>query len=192
MTDRKPLPVKELVLTALFTALIIVGAKLSFAFPGGVPFTMANFFVILAGLVIGPWWGLASVCLFLALGLVGLPVFSAALVGLAAFQGPTGGFLIGYLLAVLLSGLISGRSLGANKHEGFLPFLRIVIASLIGALAVYIIGLPWLALVLSPKYSSYLDALMNVPVFAALPFLIPDGIKVIIAIILAPLMRRLV
>lgn len=187
MAEQKTLPIKELVLTALFTALIIVGAKMSFAFPGSVPFTMANFFVILAGMVIGPFWGLASVGLFLLLGLVGLPVFSSNLVGLAAFQGPTAGFLLGYLLSVFLSGTIAGSN---KDNKQSIP--RLILASILGAAAVYVPGLPWLAYILSPKYPSYTDALLATPAFAVIPFLVPDALKAVIAIILAPLMRRLV
>ena len=56
--------VRSIVLVAAFTALIIVGAIFSFPAPWNpvVPFTLATLFVILAGMLLGPWRGLGYWC----------------------------------------------------------------------------------------------------------------------------------
>ena len=96
------------VYSALFTALIIIGGYISIPI-GPVPIALADFFVMLAGLFLGPRWGLSSVLLFLFLGALGLPVFAGGKAGLAVFMGPTGGFLPGYVLMVFAVGFLSGR-----------------------------------------------------------------------------------
>ncbi|MDK2957282.1 MAG: biotin transport system substrate-specific component [Desulfovibrionales bacterium] len=94
----------RLVWAALMAALIAVGAY--FQFPlGPVPFSMQPFFVFLAGFVLGPRLGALSACLYLAAGLVGLPVFAGGAAGLGYALGPTGGFMPGFAAAAFLCGL---------------------------------------------------------------------------------------
>ena len=104
------------VFSALFSALIIVGAYLKIPV-GPVPIVLANFFVLLAGVLLGPKWGAASVGLYLLLGVVGLPVFAGG-GGIAYLTGPTGGFLIGYLPAAFLAGVISGGKIPESETPG--------------------------------------------------------------------------
>ena len=66
--------VKNLCYIALFAALIAVCTWITV--PGAVPFTMQTFAVMAAVGLLGMQRGLASVALYLALGCVGLPVFS--------------------------------------------------------------------------------------------------------------------
>ena len=65
------------VLCGMFAALITVGAYIKFHI-GAVPFTMQVFFVILAGMMLGRKFGSISVLVYIAAGLVGIPVFTAA------------------------------------------------------------------------------------------------------------------
>ena len=51
---------KNLALCGLFTALMIAGAYLRIPVPL-VPITFQLFFAVLAGLLLGPWWGAAAV-----------------------------------------------------------------------------------------------------------------------------------
>ena len=73
--------VKDLAYGGLFTALIAAGAFLKITIPvQPVPmhFTLQFFFVLLAGLLLGSKGALFSVCTYLAVGLLGIPVFAAA------------------------------------------------------------------------------------------------------------------
>ncbi len=130
--------VKSIVLVAAFTALVIVGAIFSFPAPWNplVPFTLATMFVILSGMLLGPWRGIAVTGLYLLLGILGLPVFAGGTGGAQILAGPTGGFLIGYVLAALLSGLIVRGGNGG--------WVSLSLAALAGTLIIYLPGLPWM------------------------------------------------
>jgi biotin transport system substrate-specific component len=160
------------VFSALFTALIVVGAYLRIPV-GPVPIVLSNFFVILAGVVLGPKWAASSVGLYLLLGVFGLPVFAGG-GGLAYLAGPTGGFLIGYLPAAVVAGFVSGRGQG-NVARDFAGLT-------LGALMIYLIGVPWLKVVLK---ASWVESLA----LGIFPFLIGDGIKIVAAVIVSRIVK---
>ena len=158
--------IRNTVFAALMTALIIVGAYIAVPVPGSpVPVVLQNLFVILAGLLLGWKWGFVSVFLYLLLGAVGLPVFSAARGGIAHLLGPTGGYLIGFLPAVMISGAISEQ----RQSVGVL-----LLAAACGTVAVYLLGIPWLMASASLSLPAALGA-------GLLPFLAADVAKVIVA-----------
>lgn len=68
---------------------------------GPVPFTLQMFALSFAILVLKPRECLAAVAIYLAIGAIGLPVFSGMRGGIGVIAGPTGGFLWGYLLGAL-------------------------------------------------------------------------------------------
>lgn len=91
--------VKDLAYGGLFTALIAAGAFLKITIPvQPVPmhFTLQFFFVLLAGLLLGSKGALFSVCTYLAVGLLGIPVFASG-GGLSYLLKPTFGFLMGFI-----------------------------------------------------------------------------------------------
>jgi len=173
--------VRSIVLVAAFTALIIVGAIFSFPAPWNplVPLTLATLFVILTGMLLGPWRGLAAVGLYLFLGIVGLPVFSGGQGGFQVIAGPTGGFLLGYLPAAFSAGII------VRIGKGRLPFL--IIAAVIATLVIYLPGLPWM--------HSQLMGIVDDWSWAStwgkytLPFLIGDGLKAAAAVIITRFLK---
>ncbi|KGM38290.1 Substrate-specific component BioY of biotin ECF transporter [Olavius algarvensis spirochete endosymbiont] len=171
----KDAPLRSLVLIAAFTALIIVGAIFSFPAPWNpvVPFTLSTLFVILAGLMLGPWRGAAAAGMYLFLGILGLPVFAGARGGIQILIGPTGGFLIGYPLAAILAGLI------ATPHTLFFYIL----ASFIGSIAIYIPGLPWMHYQLTGIVEDW--SWVSTWTKYTLPFLIGDAIKALAAAAIA-------
>ncbi len=149
-----------MVFSALLAALMIVGAFIKIPV-GPVPIVLTNLFVLLAGLLLGPFWGLASVGIYLLLGFAGMPVFAGG-GGPAYFAGPTGGYLIGYALAVMAAGAV-GR-LGKKKYVSTLA------AVVIGIAVIYAAGVPRLKMVLDLSWKQALAA-------GLLPFLIGDAIK---------------
>ena len=96
---------RAITFTALFAALIAVCAQLTVAMPSGVAFTMQTFAVALCGYLLGPAWGAAAVLVYLLLGAVGAPVFSAFHGGFHVLVGKTGGYLLGFLPMAALCGL---------------------------------------------------------------------------------------
>ncbi len=169
---------RPMVLAALFAALTAVGAYIAVPI-GPVPIVLQNFFVLLAGILLGSRWGLIAVGIYLLAGAVGLPVFAGGTGGLARFAGPTGGFLLGYLPVVFLVGKIV---------EGRPPRLwRDVAALVLGSLLLYLCGVSWLKMVTGMSLSKAIAAGM-------LPFLPGDGLKIAAAALAArsirPLLQR--
>lgn len=126
------LTTRELILCAIFTALIAIGAFIRIPIPQ-VPFTLQLLFTTLAGLLLGARLGGTSVLVYLLLGLIGLPVFAEG-GGFGYVFQPTFGYLIGFAIAAFVTGYI------ANKVE--LPSLkRMLVANFAGLFIVYSCGL---------------------------------------------------
>ena len=84
---------KDMIMCALFTALIAVGAFIKVPVPV-VPFTLQFLFTMLAGLIMGGRLGAISVGLYAVLGLVGLPIFAEG-GGIWYVLKPSFGYIIG-------------------------------------------------------------------------------------------------
>jgi len=164
------------VYTALFVALIACGAFISIPI-GPVPIVLQNMFVLLAGLILGPVWGLGCIGIYLLIGLAGLPIFAGGTAGMGKLFGPTGGYLLGYLPAVYVTGLISK---GMKK-----TMAGDIMALIAGSLIVYAAGVPWLKFAFSMPWSKALAAGMY-------PFLIGDTLKVLAAAFIAKKIRPMI
>ena len=179
-------PLFRLVLTALFTALIVASSFVAIPFVP-MPLILANCFTLLAGLVLGPLYGTASVLLYLALGAIGLPVFAGGSGGFAQFAGPTGGFLVGYLPSTALAGLVAhGWCRSPRKVPGR---LRLGLASLLGMVVFYLVGVPWFQAVMPTKVPTLWAACLFMS-----PYMLGDALKVVAAAALGrgllPLLNR--
>ena len=93
----KHMKTKDLVLCAMFVALIAVGAFIKVPVPV-VPFTLQFLFTMLAGLLLGPVNGALAVVGYIVLGLVGLPIFTQGGGPGYIFQ-PSFGYIIGFAVA---------------------------------------------------------------------------------------------
>ncbi|MFO7850448.1 MAG: biotin transporter BioY [Spirochaetia bacterium] len=154
---------------AAFTALTAVGAYISIPI-GPVPIVLQNFFVLLAGLLLGPKKALASITIYLLLGAVGLPVFAGGTGGIGHFFGPTGGYLAGFLPAALITGLLSP----VYRGEGKVSLVRCILALSAGTAAIYLIGIPWLKIATNATWAqSFMIGLV--------PFIPGDIVKILAA-----------
>lgn len=155
--------VRKMVLCSLFASLMAVCAWISIPVPP-VAVTLQSFAVLLALGVLGGKLGAIAIGLYLAMGMIGLPVFAGFRGGAAALLEPSGGFLWGFLLAAAVYPV--GRRLGK------LP------AMVLCQLAIYLCGCGWFA-----HYAGITpDA---AAVICVLPFLVPDGGKLWLAHILS-------
>src|SRR5947208_10177796 len=95
-----------------FAAVLAAAAQITMPIPGTpVPITLQPLVVVLAGLMLGPVAGAASMVLYLAAGAAGLPVFAPmGLPGIARFFGPTGGYLFAYPAAAFVTGSLARLS----------------------------------------------------------------------------------
>lgn len=175
---------RNIVLTALFAALTAVGAFIRVPV-GPVPISLQVFFVLLAGVLLGPWWGMLSQAVYILLGLAGLPVFTAG-GGPQYVLNPGFGYLLGFLLAALVVGLTAGR----GKRPGF---WRLLAACALGVLAAYAVGVPYMALILRAVSHTPLTASAALQ-SGFLIFLPGDAVKCVgaalLGVRLTPVLRR--
>ncbi len=132
------IPTRNLALVALFAALTAIGAWIQIPI-APVPFTFQVLFVLLAGVVLGPWQGALSQIIYILLGLVGLPVFAGGTSGLGILFGPTGGYLFGFILGAYLIGKLTV----VFKQT----FLTVLISMVSGIIVIYLLGMIQLAIV---------------------------------------------
>lgn len=98
---------KDLILCGLFVALIAVGAFIRIPVPV-VPFTLQFLFTMLAGLLLGGKTGALAVCIYIIMGLAGLPIFAEG-GGLSYVLKPSFGYIIGFALAAYVTGTMANR-----------------------------------------------------------------------------------
>jgi biotin transport system substrate-specific component len=113
-------------------------ARIYLPLPGTpVPLTVQNLAVLMVGLALGPWRGLAALTLYLIEGASGMPVFSpTGPSGIAHLIGPTGGYLIAYPFVAALVGYIFER--------GKQTFASAALASIAGEILLFTCGISWL------------------------------------------------
>ncbi|MFV0423922.1 biotin transporter BioY [Oleidesulfovibrio sp.] len=150
---------------ALLAALIAAGAFI-YVPVGPVPMTLQIYFVLLAGLILGPVYGGLAVLLYILAGAVGLPVFSGGRAGFAHLLGPTGGFLLGFVLSAIICGVAgAGRNLP-------IPVLLLCVLAALGV--TYVLG--------TLRLASMLDMEMSAAASAAVaPFIAGDLVKAVAA-----------
>jgi biotin transport system substrate-specific component len=160
------------------TAMLIGSALLALSAHVQVPFwpvrlSMQSFVVLAIGLACGGRLGAATLLAYLAEGAVGLPVFQGG-AGLVYMAGPTGGYLLGFVLAAAMVGMLAERGATRRWPGAFA-------ALLLGEALIYAPGLAWLAVLFGPAKSL---------AFGLLPFLPAEAVKLALAVVAAPLLRR--
>ena len=150
---------------ALLTAVMALCAWLAVPV-GGTAVTMQTFGLFLTLFLLGGKWGSLVCLLYLMLGAVGLPVFTGFQGGLGALLGPTGGYLWGFLAAALVYWLLEKR-------------LSPVFVMILSMIACYACGSAW-------YYFAWSDGgLWLIIVKCVLPYLIPDAVKLALALFCA-------
>ena len=152
----------DLVLVALFAAIIAVMSQISIPTPFGVPVSLQTFAVALCGYFLGAKKGMAALLVWMAIGAVGVPVFTGFKGGFAVLLGLTGGFIYGFIPLVLLCGL-------ELKQKP----LRIALGA-VGIIACHLCGSVQYALLMG---IDFLQSVLTVSV----PFLIKDIVSVVLA-----------
>lgn len=130
-----------------------------------VPITGQTFAVLLAGLALGSQAGAASQALYVAAGVVGLPVFQGGQGGWSYVTGPTLGYLVGFIAAAAITGWLR------SKFPGRLSGIPTALA---GTVVIYVFGVAWLASALGVGLGHALA-------LGFFPFLIGDAIKALLA-----------
>ena len=154
-------------------ALVALAAQVSIALPfTPVPITGQTFAVVLVGASLGAIRGTASLVLYLAAGLAGAPVYADAEHGWEIVSGATGGYLLGFVGAAALTGWLAERRWDRRLSSS-------IGAMLTGNVVIYLVGLPWLAIVLDAPLEKTLE-------LGLYPFVPGDVLKLYLAGALVP------
>ncbi len=188
-----------------FAFLMTLVAQLAIRLPTTtVPITGQTFGVLLAGGVLGSKRGPLSMVVYLLLGMV-MPAFAPSssimadkhfhfILPWSGTEGfiwdlSSGGYIVGFILAAYLVGLLAER--GWDRGS------KVLISMLVGNIAIYAVGLPWLAVFVA-NFSipgidlTYYDAIAGSNVLdktlkgGLYPFIGGDAIKLFGAAMLLP------
>ena len=159
--------VVDSVLIVGYAALTGLSAQVAVYINPAVPITGQTFAVLLAGATLGFKRGTASMLVYLGAGIAGIPVFAPS----GAISGASRGYLIGFVAAAAIVGYLVERGWARNP-------LKLLLAMLIGEVAIYAVGLPWLAFYVPG------DKVLE---WGLTPFIPGDAIKMAMAAFGAPL-----
>ena len=169
---------KQVALVVLGVALLTLAAKIRVPM-WPVPVTMQTFAVLTLGAAYGARLGLITLIAYLALGLLGVQVFTADSAGLAYMAGPTGGYLVGFALAAFVVGALARA--GWDRSV-----MGMVGALLIGNAIIYAVGLPWMAYLFAAE-----KGMAWVMQWGMTNFLLGDLLKLALAALLIPALWRI-
>lgn len=162
----------DLVYVALFAVLIAICAWISV--PTTVPFTLQTFGIFLTVGLLGGKRGSMAVLVYILLGAAGIPVFSGFTGGIGRLFGSTGGYIVGFLASALVMWAL-------EKVMGRKPW-ALAIQMVLGLIVCYAIGTVWFMVVYSGTSGAV--GLMTVLGWCVIPFIIPDLIKIALALVL--------
>ena len=181
MFSNEKINLKSMILCALFTALIAIGAFISIPIPY-IPITLQTLFVLLVALILGPKLSAISVGLYIFIGLIGVPIFTKGGGIYYVFQ-PTFGYLIGFLVASYIVGKIAGKGKDVS-------YLRLSISTVVGIVVIDLIGMIYLYLLM--RFHIGTDVGLSVMLTTYFLTYIPgDLVKAFVAVISAKKLRRI-
>jgi biotin transport system substrate-specific component len=172
---------RRYVFAAVFAAMIAISGFFQIPLIGGVPIVLKNMFVVLAGTVLGSFYGGISLIIFILAGLIGIPVFVIP-GGPGVFLTPLGGYIIGYFAGSLCAGLIVGLPKVSERKIRPSFVIRLSLASLAGFALILICGSVYMMFLNSISLKAAITA-------GVLPFALYDFIKLVISVPLALKLR---
>lgn len=173
---KKSFSTVDLVYIALGTVLITVSSQISI--PTTVPFTMQTFAIFFVLSALGGKRGTAAVIVYVLLGAVGVPVFAQFTSGIGILLGNTGGYIIGFVFMGLVYRL--------TVHFLEKKLWTEILAMVIGLFVCYSFGTAWFMFTCAQENETV--NLAAILAWRVIPFIIPDLIKLGLALVLA---RRL-
>ena len=172
--------VRNAILVIGGAAFVGLAAQVSIPLPfTPVPVTGQTFAVLLTAAALGTWRGIASMLLYAAMGLAGVPWFAG---GSSAFKDGalvvSFGYVVGFIAAAALVGWLAerGNTRTAVRTAGLM---------VLGNVVIYGIGATWLATAIDVPFTKALE-------LGVQPFLLGDALKVALAAGLFPLAWRAV
>jgi biotin transport system substrate-specific component len=158
----------DAVLVLAGTGLVAGAAQISFKLPfTPVPITGQTFAVVLVGASLGAIRGTASLLLYLWIGVAGAPIYAHHDSGWNVITSASGGYIVGFVLAAAVTGFMAEQGWDKKLSSS-------IGAMLTGNLIIYLVGLPWLAVVLNTNLEKTLE-------FGLYPFVPGDVFKLYVA-----------
>ena len=170
---------RDMTFVALFAALTAACAVFPPFQPPFVPapIIVQNIGVMLAGSILGARRGSLAMALFVVLVAVGMPLLTGWRGGFGVILGPTGGFILSWIPAAFVVGWL------VEKRWARLGFWNLFVFNVIGGIVVvYVIGIPWLAVVA--------NADLGKTIVGSAVFVPGDVIKAIVASFAALIVKR--
>ena len=183
-------PLRALVIprsSVLSNSILVVGgvgflsalAQIAIPVPGSpVPVTGQTLGVLLVGTTYGASLGFTTFATYLLAGIAGAPIFAGQSFGIEKITGATGGYLVGMLVTTYVLGLLANKRFDQK-------FITALPSMLIGTAIVFAFGLFWLHQFTGKDWGWTISAGLT-------PFVIGEGLKILIAGTSLPIVWRLV
>ena len=178
---------RKLVLTAVAVALMTVCSWMSFQI-GVIEITLQTFGVFVIAGLLGLQMGTASICIYLLLGLLGLPVFSGFSGGIPSFTpytetGATGGYLLGFIFTAIIIGLF--QMWIQKVSSKWIRFILLFAGMFIGDVICFFFGTAWFVL-----FNPWGMGMKQAIAVCVAPFIVPDIIKMVVAAIVVERVKK--
>lgn len=141
-TKKFNINVKDIALMGVFVALIIVGGFIKIPTPI-VPITLQVEVALLAGLLLGGVKGGACMLIYLVMGIIGIPVFTAG-GGPQYVLYPTFGYIIGFVVGAFMLGASVNYLKAKGKLDNKFKYVWVLLLSIAALLVVYIFGVVYM------------------------------------------------
>lgn len=169
---------RDIVYMSVFTAMISICSWISI--PASIPFTLQTMGVFTTIGLLGGKRGTLTVLTYILLGAIGIPVFAGLTGGVSVLLGTTGGYIIGFLLSALL---MWGIETIMGRNQIVLAFSMIA-----GLIVCYVFGTAWFMMIYTQH--SGVIGLSTVLGWCVIPFIIPDLIKIGVALFLTNRLKK--
>lgn len=169
---------RDIVYMSVFTAMISICSWISI--PASIPFTLQTMGVFTTVGLLGGKRGTLTVLTYILLGAIGVPVFAGLTGGISVLLGTTGGYIMGFLLSALL---MWGIETIMGRNQIVLAFSMVA-----GLIVCYVFGTAWFMLIYTQH--SGVIGLSTVLGLCVIPFIIPDLIKIGVALFLINRLKK--
>lgn len=169
---------RDIVYMSVFTAMISICSWISI--PASIPFTLQTMGVFTTVGLLGGKRGTLTVLTYILLGAIGIPVFAGLTGGVSVLLGTTGGYIMGFLLSALL---MWGIETIMGRNQIVLAFSMVA-----GLIVCYVFGTAWFMLIYTQH--SGVIGLSTVLGLCVIPFIIPDLIKIGVALFLTNRLKK--
>ncbi|MCL2099261.1 MAG: biotin transporter BioY [Oscillospiraceae bacterium] len=164
--------IRDMCFIAVFSAAAAVLAQVQLPGPGGVPFTMQTFAVLLAGVVLGAKKGALAIVIYVLLGAAGIPVFAGFTGGFGRIVGHTGGYILSFPVMALFAGIGSNLQ---NRLKNIWQKNAVLAGGIVFGTAInFLCGMVWGMFVLNINASAAFAG------FVA-PFIVTSAIQTVLA-----------